>query len=61
MNSTETYEKVFIVLPDDDAHAAGSHISHGRRQCLICDEIFTKLGSYEHSKTICHALASNAN
>jgi len=45
----EQYNKVFIVLAADS------------RKCLVCDDVFTRLGSYHHSKRICHPPAANAN
>jgi len=42
----EAVGKVFIVVSDD------------MRRCLICDQLFTRQGSFEHSKTICYPPAS---
>ena len=47
--SDEQHTKVFIVLAADS------------RKCLVCEEVFTRLGSYHHSKSICHPPASTAN
>jgi len=47
--SDEQYAKVFIVLAADS------------RKCLVCDEVFTRLGSYHHSKSICYLPASKGN
>lgn len=45
----EKVAKIFIVLADDV------------RQCLICDRMFSRNESFQHSKTICYPAASNAN
>jgi hypothetical protein len=45
----ETVAKVFIVVSNDT------------RRCLICDQLFTRRGSFEHSETICYPPASSAN
>ncbi len=47
----ESYSKVFIVCGE----GASS------RKCLICDQVFSRQESFEHSKFPCHAPASNAN
>ena len=47
--SDEQYTKVFIVIAADS------------RKCMVCDQVFTRQGSYEHSQTICYPPASNAN
>ena len=44
----EAVGKVFIVVGDE-------------RRCLICDQLFTRQRSFEHSKTICYAPASATN
>jgi len=38
----EGYSKVFIVVGDDT------------RRCLVCDQLFTRQQSYEHSKVTCY-------
>lgn len=45
----EQYTKPFVVLGSDS------------RQCLICGEVFSRPGSYQHSKTICYPPRSSAN
>jgi len=45
----ETVAKVFVVVSDDT------------RRCLVCDQLFTRQGSREHSMTICYPLSSAAN
>ena len=46
----EQVAKVFVVTAD------------GRgRKCLICERVFSRQASFEHSKTICYPPASNAN
>jgi len=47
---TERVAKVFVVMADGLG-----------RKCLICDRIFTRQASYEHSMTICYPPACNAN
>jgi len=42
----EKIAKVFIVVNADT------------RRCLICDQLFTRQGSFEHSKTICYPPAN---
>jgi hypothetical protein len=42
----ERVAKVFIVVSDDT------------RRCLICDQLFTRQGSFEHSKTTCYPPAN---
>ena len=56
-SKTEAYTKVFLVLPDDTT--ADGEVS--RRQCLICNRIFSRQESYEHSMTICYPPASSMN
>ena len=46
----EKVAKVFVVMADGLG-----------RKCLICDRIFSRQASFEHSKTICYPPASNAN
>ena len=41
--------KVFIVT------------GYNTRKCLICERVFSRQESFEHSKTICYPLASAAN
>jgi hypothetical protein len=43
----ERVGKVFIALAD------------GMRQCLICDGIFSRQDSFEHSKDVCYPSSSN--
>jgi len=38
----ESYSKVFICLGAD------------LRKCLICEQVSSRQGSFEHSKTICY-------
>lgn len=45
----ETVGKVFIVVSADT------------RRCLICNQQFTRQGSFEHTKIVCHPPASAAN
>lgn len=45
----ERVGKVFVVVNDDT------------RRCLICDQSFTRQGSFEHSKFPCHPPAMTAN
>lgn len=45
----EKVAKIFIVIADDV------------RQCLICDRMFSRNESFQHSKTICYPPDSNAN
>jgi len=47
----EQYTKVFIVVGEDALS----------RECLICEQVYSRQGSYEHSRTICHPPASSAN
>ena len=42
ITSDEVIGKVFIVVSQD------------RRQCLICDCMFTPRGAAEHAGTLCH-------
>ena len=42
----ERVGKVFIVVGDD------------LRMCLICEQMFTRQGSFEHSKFPCHPASS---
>jgi len=45
------YTRVFIVV--------GEGVRW--RRCLVCEQVFSKQASYEHSKTICYPPASSAN
>lgn len=45
----ERVAKVFIVVGDDT------------RRCLICEKLFSRRASFEHSTTICYPPASSAN
>ena len=45
----EKVAKVFIVVSDDT------------RRCLICDQLFTRQESFEHSKITCYPPPSAAN
>jgi hypothetical protein len=45
----ETIGKVFIVVDVDT------------RRCLICDQLFTRQGSFEHSQTPCYPPACAMN
>ncbi len=45
----ERVAKVFIVIDDDT------------RRCLVCEKLFTRQGSFEHSKTVCYPPASSTN
>ena len=45
----EKVAKVFIVVSDDT------------RRCLICDQLFTRQGSFEHSKVTCYPPVSGTN
>jgi hypothetical protein len=45
----ETVGKVFIVVSEDT------------RRCLICDQLFTRKQSFEHSQVPCYPSATNAN
>ncbi len=45
----ESYSKVFIA------------IAHDVRKCLICERVFSRQASFEHSKFPCHPPASTAN
>lgn len=38
----ERVAKVFVVVSDDT------------RRCLICDQLFSRQGSFEHSKITCY-------
>jgi hypothetical protein len=60
MNSTEHYSKVFIVGANQ-AHASGTQTYEFSRKCLICEQVFSRQGSCEHSKIICYPPASAAN
>jgi len=44
----ERVGKVFIV------------ISGNTRKCLVCDQLFTRQGSFEHSKVTCYPTAKGA-
>jgi hypothetical protein len=54
VDSDESYAKVFICLGRD---AVGHHL----RKCLICERVFLRQESFEHSKVPCHPSASTAN
>ena len=43
----ERVGKVFLVVADD------------MRQCLICDRVFSRQASFEHSTSICYPAPSN--
>ena len=45
----ETVGKVFVVVREDT------------RRCLVCDQLFTRRGSFDHSQLTCYPPASNAN
>jgi hypothetical protein len=47
----ESYSKVFIVCGE------GASL----RKCLICERLFSRQDSFEHSKFPCHPPASTAN
>ena len=47
----EGYSKVFIVCGDGATS----------RKCLICEQVFSREDSFEHSKLPCQPLASTAN
>jgi hypothetical protein len=47
----ESYSKVFIVCGD------GASL----RKCLICERVFSRQESFEHSKFPCQPLAPTAN
>jgi len=49
VSDDEKIAKVFVVV-------AGN-----TRRCLICDQLFTRQCSFEHSKTICYPPASAMN
>lgn len=45
----ERVAKVFVVVSEDT------------RRCLICDQLFSRQRSFEHSKTICYPPVSSGN
>lgn len=45
----EKVAKVFLVVGDD------------LRKCYICDQLFTRQDSYEHSKVTCYPPVSHMN
>jgi hypothetical protein len=45
----ERVGKVFIALAE------------GMRKCLVCEKVFSRQGSFEHSKFPCHLPVSTAN
>ena len=47
----EQYTKVFFVCGEDASS----------RRCLICEQVFSRQESFEHSKFPCHPPASIAN
>ncbi|GEM_PF-3115116 len=47
----ESYSKVFVVC------GGGASL----RQCLICERVFSRQDSFEHSKFPCHPPAPTAN
>jgi hypothetical protein len=47
----ESYTKPFVVCGE------GAQL----RKCLICERVFSRQDSFEHSKFPCHPLASTAN
>jgi hypothetical protein len=47
----EQYTKVFMVCGE------GAEL----RKCLICEQVFSRRDSYEHSKFPCHPVGSTAN
>jgi len=47
--SDEQYTKPFVMIDSDS------------RKCLICDQVFSRLGSCQHSKTVCYPPASSKN
>ncbi len=49
--SDESYSKVFIVCGEGALS----------RKCLVCDQVFTRQESFEHSMTVCYPPASTAN
>ena len=49
VGSDESYAKVFICLGQD------------LRKCLICERVFSRQESFEHSKFPCQPPASSAN
>lgn len=49
MVADERVAKVFVVMGDN------------MRKCLICEQAFSREGSYEHSTTICYPPAASAN
>jgi hypothetical protein len=47
----ERYTKVFIVCGEDAQ----------LRRCLICEQVYSRQASCEHSKTVCYPPRSSAN
>jgi hypothetical protein len=45
----ETVGKVFVVVSDDT------------RRCLVCEQLFTRQASREHSMTVCYPPAYSTN
>ena len=50
----ESYSKVFVVCGE------GAQLRRLRR-CLICDQVFSRQDSFEHSKFPCNPPSSTAN
>ena len=45
----ETVGKIFVVVSEDT------------RRCLVCDQVFTRKESFDHSQLTCYPPAPNAN
>jgi len=60
-----------MILKNEDGRMSGSAERVGKvfevtaegrgRRCLICERIYSRQESYEHSKTICYPPASSTN
>ncbi len=47
----EKVGKVFVVVGEDAMS----------RKCLVCEQVFSRQASFEHSKTICYPPVSSTN
>jgi hypothetical protein len=61
MIQNSTAKQVGTVRRDETVGKVFTVVSEDARRCLVCDQLFTRKESFDHSQMTCYPPSSNAN
>ena len=60
MTFSHTFKLIGVEAKDESEGKVFLVVSVDTRRCLVCDELFTRQGSFQHSMVICHPSAKGS-